>query len=127
MQASGSDPVRAYTAQQVRENPASVFELMKSYLPHSWGMTTGLPLESSFDRDTYNVLSRVIDPAVVAATLQTMFGEELANPNYRLPLREPRERRLAHQFMFVHNNVLAEPAQSSESADADDAQTALPE
>jgi len=126
-QASGPNPVRAYTAQQIEENPASVFELMKSYLSHSWGMATGLPIESSFDRNTYNVLSRVIDPEVVAATLQTMFGEELANPSYRLPLREPRERRLAHQFMFVHNNVLAEPAQSSESTDADDAETAPPE
>jgi hypothetical protein len=74
-------------------------------------MTMDLPIESSLDRDTYNAVSRVIDPAMVAAALQQIYGEDLATPNYRLPLREPRERRLAHQFMFVYNKVLAEQAQ----------------
>jgi hypothetical protein len=110
----GPDPVRAYTARQVQENPANIFELMKSYLPNAWGMTTGLPVESSFDRDTYNSISAVIDPATVATTLQQIYGEELATPNYYLPRREPRERRLAHQFMFVYNKVLAEQAQNLE-------------
>ncbi len=123
-QADGPDPVRSYTAQQVEGNPASLFELMKSYLPHGWGMTTGLPVESSFDRNTYNVLSRVIDPAIVAATLRSMFGDELTNPSYRLPLREPRERRLAHQFMFVHNKVLTEQAQPAESSNVGDVEQA---
>jgi hypothetical protein len=106
--ASGSDPVRAYTSKYVKENPASIFELMKSYLPTAWGMTTGLPVESEFDRDTYNSVSSVIDPATVAAVFQQIYGDELATPNYRLPLREPRDRRLAHQFMFIYGKVLAE-------------------
>jgi hypothetical protein len=38
---SGPGPVRAYTSRQVKEDPASIFELMKSYLPMGWGMTTG--------------------------------------------------------------------------------------
>jgi hypothetical protein len=111
---SGPSPVRAYTSRQVREDPTSIFELMKSYLPMGWGMTTGLPVESSFDRDTYNAVSRVMDPATIAATLQSICGEELATPDYHLPLREPRERRLAHQFMFVHKKVLAEQAEIKE-------------
>jgi hypothetical protein len=119
---SGRDPVRAYTSRQVQEDPASIFELMKSYLPNAWGMTTGLPVESSFDRDTYNSISTVIDPAKVAATLQQIYGEELAAPNYHLPRREPRERRLAHQFMSVYNKVLAEQAQSMVAANAEEAQ-----
>ena len=95
---------------------------MKSYLPTGWGMTTGLPVESSFDRDTYNSFSGVIDPAAIAAALQLIYGEELATPNYHLPRREPRERRLAHQFMFVYNKVLAEQAQSMVAANAEEAQ-----
>ncbi len=121
-QSSGQDTVRSYTARQVEADPASIFELMKSYLPHGWGMTTGLPVESSFDRNTYTVLCRVIDPAIVAVALQSMFGEELATPNYRLPLREARERRLAHQFMFIYNKVLTEQAQATESTDVEDAE-----
>jgi hypothetical protein len=119
---SGPDPVRAYTSRQVQEYPASIFELMKSYLPNAWGMSTGLPVESSFDRDTYNSISAVIDPATVAATLQQIYGGELAAPIYNLPLREPRERRLAHQFMFVYNRVLAEQAQSIVAENAEEAQ-----
>lgn len=71
-------------------------------------MPTGLPVESEFNRDIYNSVSSLIDPATVAAALQQIYGDELATPNYRLPLREPRERRLAHQFMFIHGKVLAE-------------------
>jgi len=119
---SGPGPVRAYTSRQVQEDPSSIFELMKAYLPNAWGMTTGLPVESSFDRDTYNSISAVIDSAKVAATLQQIFGEELAAPNYHLPRREPRERRLAHQFMFVYNKVLAEQAKSMVAASAKEAQ-----
>lgn len=119
---SGPDPVCAYTSRQVKEDPTSIFELMKSYLPTGWGMTTGLPVESSFDRDTYNSFSGVIDPAAIAAALQLIYGEELATPNYHLPRREPRERRLAHQFMFVYNKVLAEQAQSMVAANAEEAQ-----
>lgn len=37
---SGPDPVRAYTSRKVEEDPTSIFELMKSYLPMGWGMTT---------------------------------------------------------------------------------------
>jgi hypothetical protein len=119
---SGPDPVRAYTSRQVKEDPASTFELMKSYLPMGWGMTTGLPIESSFDRDTYNSVSRVIDPATIAAVLQQIYGEEVATPNYHLPLREPRKRRLAHQFMVVYNKVLAEQAQNVEPENEKDAE-----
>jgi hypothetical protein len=117
---SGPGPVRAYTSGQVKEDPTSIFELMKSYLPMGWGMTTGLPVESSFDRDTYNAVSRVMDPATIAATLQSIHGEELATPNYRLPLREPRERRLAHQFMFVYKKVLAEQAEIIEPGNTEE-------
>ena len=56
---------------------------------------------------------------MVAATLQQIYGEELAAPNYHLPHREPRERRLAHQFMFVYNKVLAEQAQSMTAANVE--------
>jgi hypothetical protein len=119
---SGRDPVRAYTSRQVQQDPASIFELMKSYLPNGWGMTTGLPVESSFDRDTYNSISAVIDPATGAAALQSIYGEELTAPNYHLPRREPRERRLAHQFMFIYNKVLAEQAQSAKLAGSEDAE-----
>jgi hypothetical protein len=119
---SGPGPVHAYTSRQVKEDPTSIFELMKSYLPMGWGMTTGLPVESSFDRDTYNAVSRVMDPATVATVLRQIYGEELATPNYHLPRREPRERRLAHQFMFVYNKVLAEQAQSTAAANAEEAQ-----
>jgi hypothetical protein len=120
---SGPGPVRSYTSRQVQEDPANVFELMKAYLPNAWGMTTGLPVESSFDRDTYNAISAVIDPATVAATLQSIYGEELSAPNYHLPRREPRERRLAHQFMFVYNKVLAEQAQGAKPVDSEEPDT----
>ena len=120
---SGPGLVRAYTSRQVTEDPASIFGLMKSYPPMGWGMTTGLPIESSFDRDTYDSVSGVIDPEAIAAALQMIYGEELATPNYRLPLREPRERRLAHQFMFVYNKVLAEQAQIIGPDNAEEAES----
>ena len=59
---------------------------MKSYLPNAWAMTTGLPVESSFDRDTYNSISAVIDPATVAATLRRYTVRSLRLPTMICPI-----------------------------------------
>jgi hypothetical protein len=112
---SGPEPVRAYLSKQITANPAAVFDLIKACLPAGWGMTTGLPIETSFDRNTYNAIIRLIDPAIIAQAMKTLYRDELDSPQYHMSNREPRERRLAHQFMVVHNRVLAgQPVNNSE-------------
>lgn len=123
---SGPDPVRTYTSRQIQEDPSSIFELLKSYLPSGWGLTTGLPVESSFNQNTYKGIIEVVDPEMMAAALTRMYGQELATPNYRLPLREPRERRLAHQFMFVHDKVLADQARLKSAENMEDEGEGVP-
>ena len=71
-------------------------------------MTTGLPIETSFDRNTYDAIIRLVNPTIIAQAVKTLYRDELDSPQYHMSNREPRERRLAHQFMVVHNRVLAE-------------------
>jgi hypothetical protein len=105
---AGRDSVRSYLSRQIAARPTGVFELMKSYLPAGWGLTTGLPVENSLDRTAYSSIIRVIDPEAIATALVSIYGEQLQSPQYHLSRREPRELRLAHQFMFIHSKVVAE-------------------
>jgi hypothetical protein len=105
---SGPDGPRDYLSRQVANNPESIFELMKCFLSTGWGMTTGLPIETDLERNTYNTLTSLIAQETVAETLRSIYGDLLNNPQFHLSEREPRELRLANQFMFIYEKVAAE-------------------
>ena len=82
--------------------------MKKCFLGTSWDATTGLPTETDFERNTYDTMARIIAPDTVAQTLRLIYGDQLSTPQFHLSDRETRELRLANQFMFIHEYVVAE-------------------
>jgi hypothetical protein len=71
-------------------------------------MTTGLPIETDFERNTYDTMTSIIAPETVIEALRLIYGNLLNNPQFHLSKREPRELRLANQFVFINERVAAE-------------------
>jgi hypothetical protein len=105
---SGPTGPRDYLSKQIANNPRSIFELMKCFLSTGGAITMDFSVEADFERDTYNTMIRVIAPEMVADTLRSIYGDRLNNPQFHLPEHEPRELRLAHQFMFIHERAAAD-------------------
>ena len=114
----GADAPRDYLSAHIQKKPETATDLMKCFLPTGWGMTTGLPIETDFDRSTYDVLIRVVPPETVADALRSVYGDLLKNPQSDPPESEPRELRLAKQFMFIHEYVIAERQAAKDRAAA---------
>ncbi len=100
--------LRDYLTEHVTADPESVFALMKCFLGTAWAMTTGLPIEAEFERHSYDTMARLIDPEVVAQALLSIYRDQLNTPQFQLSNREPRELRLAHQFMYIRKRVSEE-------------------
>ncbi len=101
------DGPRNYLTKHVTANPEGVFALMKCFLGTAWAMT-GLPIEADFERHSYDAMARLIDPEVAAKALMSIYGDQLDTPQFHLSNREPRELRLAHQFMFIRKHISEE-------------------
>jgi len=71
-------------------------------------MESGLPRPADFSRETYNSVSHLISAEYVAINLRLRYGEELNTPQYHPPGTMLQNRRIAHQFMSVHQHVLQE-------------------
>ena len=76
------------------------------YIGEAWGMESGLPRPADFDRRQYDSASHLIPAEYVAANLRLRYGAELDTPQNYPPDTMAQPRRVAHQFMTVHQAVL---------------------
>lgn len=114
----------ATSVAQVRQKLESVFDsnpeqldnFLACYVGEAWGMESGLPSPADFAREQYNSVTYLISGEYVAANLRLRFGEELASPQFHPSDTMVQSRRVAHQFMAVHQYVLQ--AQSAASVPA---------
>ncbi|MET4727681.1 putative KAP-like P-loop ATPase [Lysobacter enzymogenes] len=74
----------------------------------AWELDSGLPRKSDFRRNEYDEVARLIEPSEVANELRRRYGAELDEPKFDQDDGVPVARRIAHQFMSVHQAVLAE-------------------
>ncbi|MFM0086728.1 P-loop NTPase fold protein [Paraburkholderia sediminicola] len=106
--------------------PEQLDGFLDCYVGEAWGMESGLPRPADFERRQYNSVSHFIPPEYVAANLRLRYGAELDAPQNYPPDTMAQPRRVAHQFMTVHQHVLQEqhaagqPAAEDESTDNDD-------
>jgi predicted KAP-like P-loop ATPase len=94
-------------------NPEQLDNFLACYVGEAWGMESGLPSPADFAREQYNSVTYLISGEYVAANLRLRFGEELASPQFHPSDTMVQSRRVAHQFMAVHQYVLQ--AQSAAS------------
>jgi hypothetical protein len=88
--------------------PNEVDTFLSCYVGEAWGMETGLPRPADFQRDQYNSVSKIISAEYIAANLRQRYGAELDSPQNYPDERMAQSRRVAHQFMSVHQFVLQE-------------------
>jgi len=100
--------VGRYIHKQIQSDPSEVDVFLDTFVGTAWGVESGLPHRSDFDRDGYNAIARLIDPELIAAALRKKYGTELDQPVYHQNRDVPLARRIAHQFIHVHNVAKSE-------------------
>lgn len=93
---------------------------LDSFVGEAWDMGTGVPHRSDLDRNDYNNIAHLIDPEIVAQRLRRRYGAELDSPQYRQGPHVSLATQFAHQFMHVHNRVIADADDDSENHSPDE-------
>ena len=91
-------------------NPDELDQFLDTYVGEAWGMDTGLSRRADFGRDGYDAIARLIDTTFIAAKLRERYGAELDAAQFHHDDTVPLARRIAHQFVFIHQRVLEERA-----------------
>lgn len=95
--------------------PEQLDTFLSCYVGEAWGMENGLPRPADFEREQYNSVSRLLPANYIAENLRLRYGEELDTPQNYPPETMAQPRRIAHQFMTVHQYVLQEQRAVEES------------
>lgn len=101
------DHVLKLVRDRLNQHPEELDELLDTYVGLAWGMASGLPHRSNFDRSDYDSVTAFLDAEYIVANLRERFGAELDDPYYHHGDDSPLATRFAHQFMFIHNGILA--------------------
>jgi hypothetical protein len=64
-----------------------------------------LPVRSSFDRRNYDSVSELVPAEFIVGNLKQRYGPELNDPKYYPDESFSMARKVAHQFVYLHNSV----------------------
>jgi predicted KAP-like P-loop ATPase len=114
------EEVGKYLKKQMETDISEVDALLGTFVGRAWGLESGLSHKADLERDAYDAIARLVDPDFIVEKLKTKYGTELDTPEYRLGDDGPYERRLAHQFAYIHLHVRQETqAQSPETGEGE--------
>lgn len=115
--------VVARVLEHLDRGPDEIDALLDAQVGESWGLESGMPSRSDLRRHDYDEIARLVAPAEVARRLRARYGAELDDPHFHHGADVPLPRRIAHQFMVVHQAVLAEvpPAAAPVAHEGEDA------
>src|SRR5262249_51521701 len=90
--------------------PDEVTEFLATFLGRSWGMESGLSHPSDFRRENYNSVAQYIEPGFIFAKLTAKYGSDIGLTDFHQADEIPIDRRVAHQFSFVHRKATEQAA-----------------
>jgi hypothetical protein len=111
---AGREETEAVLKRRFDVDPTEAALLIAALASHPWDMTTGLPLPLEFDREQYNAVERLINPALVVEALQRAHGREVVRVSgnggndeaYEFPEGDVvSEVRLARRFTYLHKKI----------------------
>lgn len=105
---AGTESVGKALLARFQRTPTDVDLFLDCHVGEGWIIDSGLPVRSDFRREQYNSISEFVPADFIAANLVERFGDELHTPSYHCNDEMPLARRIAHQFMVVHNATLQE-------------------
>lgn len=97
------------------EAPEQLDDFLGCFVGEAWGIESGLPRPADFERRQYGAVSHFIPADYVARNLRRRYGAELDTPQSHPPDAMAQSRRIAHQFMVVHQYVLDELQTATEA------------
>lgn len=99
-----------YLTRLITSDSQNAILLIKSFLPRAYGMETGVPVKSDFEKNTYESIKRYIDPEVLFNSLVKMFGKLDGKEYHYYGDTKGRDENkvLAEQFAFIHNKAKSE-------------------
>ena len=100
--------VGVYLSQRFTATPKEVLSFLATYVPTAWGMESGLPHKSDFNREHYNSVADLVNPETILGHLKSIYGEKLNAAEYYVSRDTPFEERIASQFAYIHKEVLVE-------------------
>jgi len=103
---------------QLNASPEWIDPFLACFVGESWGVESGIPRPGDFERRQYDSASKLVGADYIATKLKERYGSELNIPEEYPADGMDQARRVAHQFMSVHNYVLQEngsPTNSSSS------------
>jgi hypothetical protein len=109
----GGRGVKDYLKAMLEKYPDTVFDFLRMTSPTS---IDNPPTRMPFRREQYNLMTKFVEAAVIANILISRFGNTLDTPQYQAKELRSDDESMAHQFMFVHNGVLAERNSKSSQA-----------
>jgi len=101
------DAVRDYLRARLEADPAEVIRLLDTYVGTAWGLESGLSHKADFERDSYDAIAELIDPAFILEKLKVQYPN-LSGARYRYSGDGEYERTLAEQFAFLHKRAIEE-------------------
>lgn len=101
----GAELLRSRLIARFEQTPNELNDFLDCYVGEAWGLESGLPRKADFSRDSYDAVSKLIDPKVIASCLYNIYGNELDNPIFHPSDDWDSSRRIAHQFMYIHQHA----------------------
>lgn len=100
--------------------PDEVDAFLDCFVGEGWEMESGLPVRSSLNRRNYDSISELVSSDFIVANLRARYGVELDEPQYHPAGEFSIARKIAHQFMAIHNQVAQEEATRRAGGAAED-------
>jgi hypothetical protein len=98
--------VMDYIRNELEKHPETVMDFLRCFLPNSWDMTTGMPTMPPVMRQSYDMVENLVDPAFVCSLLAKKFNLDPRVASDRSAVDDNPDRRLAGQFIQLHEIVV---------------------
>jgi len=108
----GNTSVRKALTAHFEADPIGVDTFLECFVGEGWFVESGLPVRSDFERRSYDSVADLITPELIAENLRTRYGNALRDPVYHPEEHIPPALKTAHQFMYIHQQVLNGPEQN---------------
>jgi hypothetical protein len=87
----------------------NVLEFLKTYLPTTWGLESGLSRKGDFERSQYNAVTKLVDPNIIVRKLVEKYGDNIKNAKSTFEYMDKSlDEKVAYQFVAMYNHVKSE-------------------
>lgn len=100
---------RSHIRAALQREPRVVLDLMRSFLPTSWG-SSGIARRGDFERSQYDSLIKIIEPEAIEEALREHIGERFVVPDNFIHFEEgiDADLKLALQFAWLRSRLSTE-------------------